>query len=285
VIPRPVPSGRRSPGSGKGPLTLLFWLACAASLAVSLRVAQVDPRALLASEARANVWRFLRGMFPPELSPAFLRLMAGPAVETVQIAVAGTALAVLVGLPLGLLATGTLTWSGVLHERRGPAARALGFLPYAGARALLSVFRAIPEFVWAFMFVRAVGLGPFPGVLAIGVAYGGVLGKVYSEILEGVNPRPPEALQGLGAGRLGIATYAVLPQALPAFLSYTLYRWECAIRASAILGFVGAGGLGQQIELSMRMFQFHEVLTLLAILGILVALADGLSALVRRAVL
>ncbi len=280
-----APSADRSRGSGKGALTLLFWLACAASLVVSLRVAQVDPRALVAPEARANVGAFLRDMFPPELSPAFLRLMAGPAVETIQIAVAGTALAVLVGLPLGLLATRTLTWSGVLHERRGPAARALGLSAYAGARALLSVFRSIPEFVWALMFVRAVGLGPAPGVLAIGIAYGGILGKVYSEILEGVNPRPPEALQGLGAGRLGIAAYAVLPEALPAFVSYTLYRWECAIRASAILGFVGAGGLGQQIELSMRMFQFQEVVTLLAILGLLVALVDGLSALVRRAIL
>jgi phosphonate transport system permease protein len=146
---------------------------------------------------------------------------------------------------------------------------------------VLSVFRSIPEYVWAFMFVRAVGLGPFPGVLAIGVAYGGMLGKVYSEILDGVNPRPLETLQAAGASRLGVVLYGVVPQALPSVIVYTVYRWECAIRASAILGFVGAGGLGQQIELSMRMFQFDEVLTLVAILFVLVGTVDFISGRIR----
>lgn len=284
VSSRPAASAGPFSVSSKAFLRLLLWLAVGASFVLSLRVAQVDPRVLVAADARANVWAFVTGMFPPELSAEFLGLMARPAVETIQISVAGTALAVLVGFPLGLLATSTLTWSGVLHERRGGPARALGFVPYAAARALLSVFRSIPEFVWAFMFVRAVGLGPFPGVLAIGVAYGGILGKVYSEILEGVSPRPLETLQAAGAGRAQLVAYGVLPQALPAFVSYTLYRWECAIRASAILGFVGAGGLGQQIELSMRMFNFHEALTLLGMLWVLVAAVDALSAWIRRAV-
>ena len=105
---------------------------------------------------------------------------------------------------------------------------------YGVARALLSVFRSIPEYVWAFMFVRAVGLGPFAGVLAIGIAYGGMLGKVYSEILEAVDPRPLETLHAAGASRVGVVFYGLVPQALPTFVSYTLYRWECAIRASAI---------------------------------------------------
>ncbi len=268
--------------SSRTALPYLFWLVFGASFALSLRVAQVDPRTAFGSDARANVARFVTGMFPPELSADFLRLMARPVVETIQISIAGTALAVLIGLPLGVLATSTLSWSGVLHERRRDSARALAFGGYAAARGVLSVFRSIPEFVWALMFVRAVGLGAFPGVLAIGVAYGGMLGKVYSEILEGVNPRPLETLQAAGASRLEVVAYGVFPQALPAFVSYTLYRWECAIRASAILGFVGAGGLGQQIELSMRMFDFHEVLTLLGILWLLVAGADALSGLIRR---
>jgi phosphonate transport system permease protein len=175
-----------------------------------------------------------------------------------------------------------LTWRGILHERATRAARVLlGLLPYTLARAVLSVFRSIPEFVWAFMFVRAVGLGPFPGVLAIGVAYGGMLGKVYSEILEGVDPRPLEALHAGGAGRAGLIVYGLVPEALPSVISYTLYRWECAIRASAILGFVGAGGIGQQIELSMRMFQFDEVITLLAVLLALVAAVDFVSGRIR----
>jgi phosphonate transport system permease protein len=152
------------------------------------------------------------------------------------------------------------------------------------ARGILSVFRCIPEFVWAFMFVRAVGLGPFPGVLAIGVSYGGMLGKVYSEILENLAVQPSEALQATGASRPKVLLYGMLPQALPQLVSYTLYRWECAVRASAILGFIGAGGLGQQIELSMRMFNFHEVITLVLILLLLVSVVDFLSAKARKAI-
>ncbi len=284
VSSRPVGSADPFPASSKRALPSVFWLVFGISLLLSLRIAQVDPRTLFSGDARANVVKFLRGTFPPDLSPDFLRLMVGPVVETIQISVAGTAIAVLIGLPLGLSATATLTWSGVLHERRLQSGRILGFVPYAAARGLLSIFRSIPEFVWAFMFVRAVGLGAFPGVLAIGVAYGGMLGKVYSEILEGVSPQPLETLQAAGAGRLPLVMYGVLPQALPAFISYTLYRWECAIRASAILGFVGAGGLGQQIELSMRMFNFHEVLTLLGILWALVVSVDAISGVIRRAV-
>ncbi|MBI4254324.1 MAG: phosphate/phosphonate ABC transporter permease [Candidatus Rokubacteria bacterium] len=208
--------------------------------------------------------------------------MARPALETIQISVMGTAIAVLIGLPLGLLATSSLTWRGILHERTSRSGRwTLGFVPYALSRATLSVLRSIPEYVWAFMFVRAVGLGPFPGVLAIGVAYGGMLGKVYSEILETMSPRPLETLHAAGAGKPGVILYGLVPQALPNVVAYTLYRWECAIRASAILGFVGAGGLGQQIELSMRMFQFDEVLTLLAILFALVAGVDWISGRIR----
>jgi len=253
-----------------------------AVLAGSLYTAQVDPRRLFEGDALANAARFLRGGFPPDLSAEFLSQMIRPAVETIQISVVGTLFADLIGLPLGLLATSSLAWSGILHERRAAIGRwVLGFLPYAVARGLLSVLRSVPEYVWAFMFVRAVGLGAFPGVLAIGVAYGGMLGKVYSEILEGVNPRPLETLQAAGASKLGIVLYGLIPQALPSLVSYTLYRWECAIRASAILGLVGAGGLGQQIELSMRFFKFDEVVTLLGMLLCLVGAVDFVSGRLR----
>ena len=263
----------------------LFTAVFAASVLLSLRAAQVDPRRFVEGDALGNVARFVRGAFPPEVSREFLGLMLRPALETIQISVMGTAVAVLIGFPLGLLATATLTWRGVLHERASRAGLwSLGFVPYAAVRALLSIFRSIPEYVWAFMFVRAVGLGPFPGVLAIGVAYGGMLGKVYSEILENVDPRPLETLHAAGASRLGVILYGLVPQALPHVIAYTLYRWECAIRASAILGFVGAGGLGQQIELSMRMFQFNETLTLLGILFLLVAAVDFISGRIRTRV-
>jgi len=272
----------RFPASASSTFPYVLTAAFLGVLAASLYTAQVNPRRLLEGDTLGNVLRFLRGGIPPNLSPTFLHQMLRPALETVQISVMGTLLAVLIGLPLGLLATSSLAWSGILHERRSRVGRwLLGFVPYAAARAVLSVFRSIPEYVWAFMFVRAVGLGAFPGVLAIGVAYGGMLGKVYSEILEGVDPKPLETLHASGASRPGIVLYGLVPQALPSFVSYTLYRWECAIRASSILGLVGAGGLGQQIELSMRFFQFDEVFTLLGLLFCLVASVDFISGRLR----
>ncbi|MGH7278928.1 MAG: phosphonate ABC transporter, permease protein PhnE [Candidatus Rokuibacteriota bacterium] len=275
-------AGRFPASVSKSAFPYLLAAAFAGSLAVSLRIAQVDPRVLLDGQTVSNVAGFVGGMFPPQLSPHFLALMARPILETIQISVMGTVIAVIIGVPFGLLATSSLTWRGILHERATGSRRWLaGVVPYALSRALLSVFRSIPEYVWAFMFVRAVGLGPFPGVLAIGVAYGGMLGKVYSEMLENVNPRPLETLHAAGASRLGVVLYGLVPEALPNLVAYTLYRWECAIRASAILGFVGAGGLGQQIALSMRMFQFDEVLTQLAVLFVLVASVDFVSGTIR----
>jgi phosphonate transport system permease protein len=268
----------------------LHWLFVGGLLLIflgSARLAQVDPAILLDAKTRANFLRFFAGAFPPDLSPEFLRFLIKPTLETIQISILGTAIAVAIGFPLGLLGTATLAYRGVLHEREVagvPSRRVVRFLPYAASRALLSAFRSIPEFVWAFMFVRAVGLGPFPGVLAIGVAYGGMIGKVYSEILEAVDPQPLEALQATGASRWQILAYGVLPQAYPNFVSYTLYRWECAIRASAVMGLVGAGGLGQQIEISMRMFDFHQMFTLVIILFGLVGAVDWLSARIRRRV-
>jgi len=254
----------------------------------SYRLAQVRPLLFLEPEGRRNIWRFVTGMFPPDLSWSFLSLLGRPIIETIQLSLMGTFMAAAIGFPLGLLATYSLTFAGILNERemagawRGTLLRKGGYLL---ARALLSLFRTIPEFVWAFMFVRAVGLGPFPGVLAIGISYGGMLGKVYSEILDHVNPGPLEALQATGASRPAIFLYGLLPQALPNLVSYTLYRWECAIRASAILGFVGAGGIGQQLEISMRMFDFHQVLTLVMILFVMVAGVDALSAKIRSAII
>jgi phosphonate transport system permease protein len=228
-------------------------------------------------------------MFPPDLSWDFLSLLGRPIVETIQLSLMGTFIAVIIGFPLGLVATRSLTFTGILNEREMVHAHRGIYLlrksAYLLVRAILSLFRTIPEFVWAFMFVRAVGLGPFPGVLAIGISYAGMLGKVYSEILEHVSPEPLEALQTTGASRLTILLYGLLPQALPNLVSYTLYRWECAIRASTILGFVGAGGIGQQLEISMRMFNFNQVLTLVAILFVMVAGVDILSARVRTRIL
>ena len=288
-MPFPNPSEAALPFSDRSRswFPILFGACFAAAFVGSWQLAQIQPGLLFEAEGRRNMARFITGMFPPDLSPDFLRFLVVPLFETVQISVMGTVLAIAIGFPLGLLGTATLTHTGVLNDLEvagSPILRITRVLPYALTRGLLSVFRCIPEFVWAFMFVRAVGLGPFAGVLAIGLSYGGMLGKVYSEILENLETQPSEALQATGASRCKILLYGMLPQALPQLVSYTLYRWECAVRASAILGFIGAGGLGQQIELSMRMFNFHEVVTLVLLLFLLVAAVDFLSGKIRKGI-
>lgn len=273
-----------STSARKSAFPYLFALFFFIALIDSWRRAGVDPLVFFEPKGREHLWKFLSGMFPPAHSYEFISLMVRPALETIQISVMGTLIAIAIGFPVGLLATRNFSFAGVLNEADttgAPIRLAARFSVYVLARAVLSLFRSIPEFVWAFMFVRAVGLGPFSGVLAIGVAYGGMLGKVYSEIFEAVNPRPLEALQSTGANKLQILFYGWLPEVLPNFVSYTLYRWECAVRASAILGLVGAGGLGQQIEISMRMFSFDEVLSILIVLFLMVAAMDTISARVR----
>ncbi len=287
-MPTPSPSeaALRFSDRSRSLFPALLGICFAAAFVGSWHIAQIRPGLLLEAEGRRNMARFIAGMFPPELSPDFLRLLVVPLFETIQISVMGTVLAIAIGFPLALLGTASLAHAGILNELEIAGSRVRRLTrtaPYVLTRGLLSIFRCIPEFVWAFMFVRAVGLGPFAGVLAIGISYGGMLGKVYSEILENLDLQPSEALQATGASRWRILLYGMLPQAAPPLVSYTLYRWECAVRASAILGFIGAGGLGQQIELSMRMFNFHEVVTLVLILFLLVAAVDCLSARVRRA--
>jgi phosphonate transport system permease protein len=145
------------------------------------------------------------------------------------------------------------------------------------------LLRSVPELIWALMFVRVVGLGPTAGVLAIALTYAGMLGKVYAEIIESGEPHATHSLLRNGAGRLQAFFYAALPQNAGELMSYTVYRWECAIRSSVVLGFVGAGGLGQQLNTSMKMFAGGEVLSILLVFVLLVALADRASSSLRKA--
>jgi phosphonate transport system permease protein len=140
----------------------------------------------------------------------------------------------------------------------------------------------VPELVWALVFVRVVGLGPTAGVLAIALTYAGMLGKVYGEILESGDTQSTTALLRNGSGRLQAFFYGLLPQNAAELTSYTVYRWECAIRSSAVLGFVGAGGLGQQMDVSMKMFAGSEVSTMLVVFVLLVWLADWVSGQLRK---
>ncbi|SDR92406.1 phosphonate transport system permease protein [Halopseudomonas litoralis] len=222
--------------------------------------------------------RFLAGFWPPDLSSSFLALLGKATLETLAMATAGLALALLLAVPLSLISTQALSISAL---SRGQPSR-LGQLLRYPARLLLIVLRSIPEIVWALLFVRAVGLGPTAGVLAIAITYSGMLGKVYAEIYESVDRQPALALLQAGSSRLAAFFYGILPAAAQELTSYTLYRWECAIRASVIMGFVGAGGLGQMIDLSIRMFAGGEVVTILLTFLMLVLAADQLSNLLRR---
>ncbi len=242
----------------------------------------IDVRALLAGEALRHVAAYVARLFPPDLSPAALSDAARGAWETFAISLVGSALAVALAVPLGLGATRTL-YRGPLAEARrpGPARMALGVALVGLVRVILAVCRTVPEIAWALVFVFVVGLGPFPGVLALGIHTGGVLGKLFAEVLEDVDPRPLEALQAAGAGRAGIVLYGILPQALPQLVSYALYRWEVNIRAAAVLGFVGAGGLGQRIHVAISLFHEQQLLTLILAVYVMVTLVDGLSAWLR----
>jgi phosphonate transport system permease protein len=186
-------------------------------------------------------------------------------------------LALVLALPLTLASTRVLSVSAL-----GGRMAAAPWAVRQGLRLLLIGLRSVPELVWALVFVRVVGLGPTAGVLAIALTYGGMLGKVYGEILESDETHATHALLRNGAGRLQAFFYGLLPQSAPELTSYTVYRWECAIRSSAVLGFVGAGGLGQQMDNSMKMFQGSEVATILIVFMLLVGLADYVSARLRK---
>jgi phosphonate transport system permease protein len=253
----------------------------------SWRITEIQPAMLFGADSRRQIWAFLVGLFPPDLSPGFLSLLIQPTLETIQISIMGMALGILLGFPLALLATDRLSYRGLLYEMDGDASpwqRAARRLGYLAARMVLNFFRSIPDVVWALMFVRIVGLGPFPGVLAIGVSYAGMLGKIYAEMLENSPEGPVEALHAVGASKLMLLGYGFLPLAFANLVSYSLYRWECAIRSAAILGLVGAGGLGQQLEIAMRMFNYQETSTILLIVFVLVTGTDHLSSTIRRAV-
>jgi phosphonate transport system permease protein len=257
----------------------VFWLLAAAVVLWPLLVlAEFKPWILLTPESLKPTLRFLADFFPPRLDLEFLALVARETWRTVAIATAGLALAMLVAIPLALLSVRVLSISA-LAGRMGRLPGAMRVV----VRAVLVVLRSVPELIWALVFVRVVGLGPTSGVLAIALTYGGMLGKVYAEILESGETHATSALLRNGAGRVQAFFYALLPSSAAELTSYTVYRWECAIRSSAVLGFVGAGGLGQQIDASMKMFNGAEVSTMLLVFVALVAGTDQLSAWLRKA--
>jgi len=229
----------------------------------------------------AALWNFLSRLFPPDLSPEFLRTVLRAVAQTMATAVAGTLLSLIVALPLGVLATGTLWNRGVLAAADEGFAYRAGWVASRLARTILGFLRAVPDLVWALLFVAAVGLGSLAGTLALAVAYSGVLGRVYADVFEHVDPRPLEALQSTGATRMQIFLRGIWPQAVPHLVAYTLYSFECCVRAAAVLGFVGAGGIGYEISVSMRLFEYGQVLTLLLVFIVLLIVTDAASRYLR----
>jgi phosphonate transport system permease protein len=219
-------------------------------------------------EAARTTGEFLSGFTPPELAPAFLRKVAAATAETLSMSALGTLIAALFGLVLALPAAG----------RFGKAAR-------SATRLVLNVLRSIPELVWASMLLIAAGLGPFAGTLALAAHTTGVLGRLFADVLENDSPLPEATLRINGARPLAAFLYTSLPQAMPQMMSYVLYRWENNIRAAAILGVVGAGGLGQMLKYHLSLFQMQRAASVILAMLLLVAMVDALSFSLRRAMM
>ena len=271
--------GRQPPLRDPAWVSRVAWIGLAAVLLWPLGVAtEFRPWILLEPDNLRISGQFIGSFWPLAHESDFLLMVARDTWRTVAMATAGVTLALVIAIPLTLLNTRVLSVSALSGRMaRGP------FWLRQSIRWLLIVLRSVPELVWALVFVRVVGLGPTAGVLAIALTYGGMLGKVYGEILESSETQPTETLLRNGSGRLQAFFYGLLPTSAAELTSYTVYRWECAIRSSVVLGFVGAGGLGQQLDNSMKMFNGGEVATMLLVFMALVALADRVSAWLRKA--
>lgn len=207
-------------------------------------------------------------MFPPNFS--ILPKLITPIIETIQISIWGTALGIFFAIPFGLMASRNIAANRFI---------------YLGSRLILNTLRSIPEVVFALLFVAAVGLGPFPGVLAIAFHCSGMLGKFLADSIENIDPGPLDALRATGAKKMQVITYAIVPQILPEFVTLVLFRWEMNFRASTILGIVGAGGIGYELMTSMRLFRYQEMtVTLLAIL-VVVIMVDLTASIIRKRII
>jgi phosphonate transport system permease protein len=250
------------------PRSLSHWLMPAALIvlvAASFATLDLQWAALFTPDAIGTTREFLAGFAPPEGAPAFVRKTALAALETLSMSALGTLLAIGAGLALAL-----------------PAAGRFGAVPRSLMRSLLNVLRSVPELVWASLLLVAAGLGPFAGTLALAFHTSGVLGRLFADALENAEPLPEQSLRTNGAPAMSAFLYATLPQTLPQMLSYSLYRWENNIRAAAVLGVVGAGGLGQMLKYHLSLFQMQSAATVIVAMLVLVALVDAFSFALRR---
>lgn len=261
--------GRWRPGK-RGVLGLLL------AGAFGLGLLRVDLDAgLLHTGGLASLRSMVGALGALDLAPAFLadKLLPATAI-TLAYAVAAMSVALLVGIP------GAVLGSGVLQRRRW--SRLLTVVPVRGA---LGSLRAVDELIWALLFVNVFGLSPWAGILGIGLPYGATVGRVLAERIQDVPAEPLESLRSGGASEAQILVYGRLPHALADITSYLLYRFECAVRAAAVLSFVGLGGLGLQLTVALDDLAFGRVWTVLLTLVVLIAAIDGVSGSVRRRLL
>ncbi len=246
------------------------WLVVSLALLVALSFWSLDLQwaQFFSRPAIARMGRFMAELLTPATDSVFLAKLLPATLETLAMSVVGTLLAAGFGLLLALPAA--RTWPGDKARWRG------------ASRLLLNALRSVPELMWAALLLIAAGLGPFAGTLALAIHTTGVLGRLFAEAIENAPEGPAFALRVRGVGEGRIFLHASLPQIIPQLLSYTLYRWENNIRAAAVLGVVGAGGLGQMLAFHLGLFQMAETSSILAAMLLLVLLVDAASYAARR---
>ncbi|HRE40845.1 MAG TPA: phosphonate ABC transporter, permease protein PhnE [Ignavibacteria bacterium] len=224
-------------------------------------------------EGLPNMWKFLTGLFPPDFS--IFPQVLDAVVITIQLALIGTILSAIIAFPLSFFAARNLTSESSI----------IGKIFRWFTQLIFNVTRSIDILIFALIFVSAVGLGPFPGVLALAIHSIGMLGKLFYESIETIDKGPVEALESVGASKSEIIRWAVLPQVMPYFISYFLFRFELNIRAAVVLGLVGAGGIGFLLNQYMMLFRYQEVsIILITIIGLVLSI-DFLSSKLRKIVL
>jgi phosphonate transport system permease protein len=236
-----------------------------ASVIASFSYLDINLSELFSPQSLKQMATYASAFLQPDFSPAHVRAIFNGALETLAMSAIGTLLAALLGLLLAL-----------------PAAGRMGFLAMSAARLLLNALRAIPELVWAALVVLAAGLGPNAGTLALALHTSGVLGRLFAEALENTPKEPAEAIRLAGGGAVAAFCYGTLPGVWPQLLAYTLYRWENNIRMASVLGFVGAGGLGQMLYFSLSLFQQAQAATVILAMLVLVLGVDTFSGWARQ---
>lgn len=259
----PAPEAARASGSLRNLVLLAILLAV---LAFSWGPAEMGRWTYLFTDA-GNMAEYASGFLHPDFRD--WRYYLEEMVVTIQIALWGTFLAVLLSVPFGILSAHNMVPWWILQP----------------TRRLMDLFRAIHEVVFAVLFVVAVGLGPFAGVMALFIHTTGILAKLFSEAVEAIDPRPVEAIRTTGASRIQQVIYGVIPQVLPLWISYSLYRLESNVRSATVLGIIGAGGIGQVLFESIRAFYYPQASAILIIVVVTVTVMDLISQQLRKLVI